>query len=296
MPNDLNSTDAADAAAVKATGNAEAPTSPEAEKPDSASEQTPAAESKTARRRRICKGILKWTGIAFGVLLILLIIAVLFRNPIAKFAVRTVGTSLVSPRDEKGNALKDEKGNPVKIKVDVKDIDSSLSGWVRVTGFSVDNPREYDQERKAIEFKEVYVKINVGSLFTKKIEISEVKVDGLHIYCQLSAAGMNLKDIVDNLKANTASKKKKKKKKTEESETQVVVRHLKIADSSFDANFLPSISLDMEKENIGEDESKGGTSWKAFWGESTKTISSAVNSTGETVTNTGKKLKKIVGF
>ncbi|MBP5532143.1 MAG: hypothetical protein J6Y54_08985, partial [Lentisphaeria bacterium] len=226
MPNDINSADSAAPAPVAGESNVEpsvrdaAAAAPEQEKPETADAASNAPETekpadgkdgKKRNRRKTVKTILKWLGILFGVLLILLIIAVLFRNPIAKFAVRTVGTHLISPRDENGDALKDEKGETVKIKVDVQDIDSSLSGWVRVTGFSVDNPRDYNQERKAIEFKEVYVKIKVGSLFTKKIEVEEVKVDGLHVYCH-GITVSNLMDIYNNLKANTAPKKKKKKK------------------------------------------------------------------------------------
>lgn len=309
MPNDINSADSAAPAPVAGESNVEpsvrdaAAAAPEQEKPETADAASNAPETekpadgkdgKKRNRRKTVKTILKWLGILFGVLLILLIIAVLFRNPIAKFAVRTVGTHLISPRDENGDALKDEKGETVKIKVDVQDIDSSLSGWVRVTGFSVDNPRDYNQERKAIEFKEVYVKIKIGSLFTNKIEVEEVKVDGLHVYCQVAATGTNLTDILNNIKANTASKKKKKKKKDEEkTEKQVVIRHLKVEDSSFDSNFLPPISLDMEKENIGE-EGEGGTSWEDMkkWGEGLWQTGGSVTESGSKLLDKGMKLFK----
>ena len=289
MPNDINSADSAAADPAAGVNNAEpsvpaaAEAAPEQEKP----ETEKAADGNGGKKRnwrKVVKTILKCLGILFAIVLILLIVAVLFRNPIAKFAVRTVGTSLISPVDEKGNSLKDEKGNPVKIKVDVQNIESSLSGWVRVTGFSVDNPKDYNQERKAIEFKEVYVKIKVGSLFTNKIEVEEVKVDGLHVYCQVTAGGTNLTDILNNIKANTASKKKKKKKKEEKTKTQVVIRHLKVEDSSFDSNFLPSITLDMEKENIGE-EGEGGTSW-----EDMQKLLDGMWKTGGSVSESGSKL------
>ena len=214
--------------------------------PAAAAEETkPAAKGKKNRKSRSEK-ILLIVGIVLAVLDLLLILAVVFRDPLIKFSVDQVGSWLTGTNVRMGY------------------IDTSLfKGYVRVRDFAVDNPDGYSAEKKAIKLGEAYVSIRIGSLFTKKIEVEEVNVDGLHVYCQVNTSGMNLLDILNHIKMKTESKKKKKTKKAE-SDVEVVIRHLKVSDSSVDSNFSFPISLNMEKRDIGE---KGGSSWKDLWNE-----------------------------
>lgn len=229
----------------------EAKPAAEEAKPAAAEEAKPAEEeAKPAANKKsgkVWKKILKCIGIFFAVVFVLLLLALIFRDLLIGPVTGLVGSSLT------GTKVKLEK------------VDTSLfRGYVRLGGFSVDNPQGYNAERKAIKLGEVYVKISIGSLFTKKIEVEEVNVDGLEVYMESTLNGINLLDILDNIKKKTESKKKKKKKT--ESDVQVVIRHLKVEKSFFDSNLMPKISLDLEKKDIGDD---GGSSWKDLWGELT---------------------------
>ena len=305
MSNDSNPADAAtiEAAAVQMAGDAAKPTPPESENPPPADGETPATPAegevppqtdKSARRRRIVRKILKWVGIVFGVLFVLLLLAILFRDPILKAAVPKYLTYLFDA------------------KVEVADIDSSLfKGTLRVKGFKIANPDGFSQEEKAVELQELYVKLKLGSLFTKKIVVENINIKGLAVNVESYDAGFkrsNFSAIAENVKRK--SKPKKKKPKEEKAPTQVVVRLLRIEDSSVSLRLLTDkdsithktlsiksmptvvIPLSIEKKDLGEDEKKGGTSWKSFKGDCMDMLTSA----GEKFSKAGKKLKKLVGF
>lgn len=182
----------------------------EAEKPAEPGKTDEAEKPGESRRRRIVRRVLKGVGIAFGVLFLLLILAVIFRDPLAKFVIRTCGSSLLG------------------VDVRVEDIDTSLfKGTVRVRGLSVANPKGYS-DRKAFELKEFFVKVKIGSLFTSKIEVEEIKVDGLSVNCEgESLLKNNFMAILERF-----DKKGEKKKKTEpkkKSETEVVIRKVAVS-------------------------------------------------------------------
>jgi len=205
-----------------------------------------AVAAKKAPRKSRANKVLKWVGITFGVIFALLILAILFRDPLIRFTTGAVGSYLTG----------------TKVRLGVADT-SLFKGYARIGGFTVDNPEGYNPNNKAIRLGEVYVKIRIGSLFTNKIEVEEVKVNGLEVYWEQSLTGVNLLDILSHVKEKTKSEKKPKKK-SKESEQQVVIRHLKVENSFFNSNIMPKISLDMEKTDIGED---GGSSWSEFWGD-----------------------------
>ena len=249
MPNDTNSPDAVDPAVKQGSEPVAEPAAAEGTEPAAAEEAKavdPVADKK-ARRKRVMKKILKWTGITLAVIFVLLVLALIFRDPLIRFTTGTVGSYLTG----------------VKVRLGVADT-SLFKGYVRIGEFTVDNPEGYNPEKKAISLGEVYVKIKISSLFTKKIVVEEVNVKGLKVYCESSLTSLNLIDILNHVKEKTKSDKKPKKK-TKESEQQVVIRHLKIEDSAVDGNiFAVAISLNMEKNDIGEE---GGSSWKDFWGD-----------------------------
>lgn len=252
MPKDNQTPDAVDPAVaeeskapVTAEANAAAAEDVKPAAADEAKDAQP-ADAK-ARRKRLAKKILIGVGIFFAVVFALLLLALIFRDPIIKVTTGLVGSSLT------GTTVKLEK------------VDTSLfRGYVRLGGFSVDNPEGYSASRKAIQLGEVYVKIKIGSLFTKKIEVEEVYVNGLEVYMENTLTGVNLIDILNHVKEKTKSTKKKKK--TTGTEPQVVIRHLKVEKSFFDSNIMLKIPLDLEKRDIGED---SGYSWKDLWGDLT---------------------------
>lgn len=229
-----------------------AATAPAAEA-DKPAEPEPAEKKKPAqksRRRKIVKRILIGVGIFFAVLFLLLITAVIFRDPIAKFVVGKYGSHLLG------------------VDVRVESIETSIfKGTLRVRKLSVANPNGFS-DKKAVELGELFVKIRLKSVFTRRIEIEEVCVTGLNISCEIRANGINLMHIYEHLQKMTAKKEKKKKKKKEGPETQVVIRLLTIRDSGLavSAFALPpmSIPLDREMKNIGE---KQGDPWKELKAE-----------------------------
>lgn len=203
------------------------------------------------RWRKILVRTLKCLNILFALLLLLLIMAVIFRDQIAKVVIRKYGSHLLG------------------VDVRVESFETSLfKGTLRMRKFSVGNPEGYG-EKNAVELEELFVKVSVKSVFTKRIVVERVSVTGLNISCEIGARGINLNDIYEHLKKMTASKEKKKKKKKKEGPgTQVVISLLEIKNSSVSVSAfrLPpmGIKLDREMRNLGE---KQGDPWQEIKAE-----------------------------
>lgn len=222
-----------------------------ADETENPAEAAPAEKKK--RRRKIVKRVLVGIGIAFGVLLLLAILALIFRDPLAKFLVGKIGSSQLG------------------VKVHVDKIETSLTkGWLRVRKFTLGNPAGYS-DNDAVALGELYVRINIRSLFTKKIVVEEVDVQGLKIGCEVSGLGINFLEMYEHYKKKNPPKEKKKKE--EKPAPQVVIRHLAIKDSALSvavmvgAAQVPSlhIKLDREMKDIGEKNDKGA--WEELTGE-----------------------------
>ena len=277
MSNDIEPADAAkiEAAAVQMAGEAETskpaesetPATPEtpaegetapAETKESAAGKNPPPADKAARRRRIVKKILKWTGIVFGALLLLLILALVFRDPILKAILPKYLSSMIG------------------VKVEVADIDTSLfKGTLRVKGFKVANPEGYSNDKKAAALEELFVKIDIGSLFTNKIIIDEIRLTGLAVNVEshkfldlLMEKECNLKAIADGYQRRNPPKEKKEPSDEKKSKTKVVIKLLKIEklslslaveDVSLNATLLENYSR--EDRDIGEEEEEE-KNWK----------------------------------
>ena len=226
-----------------------------AETKEPAEDGNPPPAKKSAGRRIVMK-ILKWTGIFFGALLLLLILVLLFRDSIIKAILPKYLSSTLG------------------VKVAVADIDTSLfKGKLQVKGVTVANPEGYSEDKKALALDELYVKIDVGSLFTKKIVIEEIRLTGLAVNVEshklfdlLNEKECNLTAIVEGYKRRNPPKKKKEPSEDEKSKTKVVVRllkieklsvSLKIEDIAFEKT-LENISI--EEKNLGEE--KEDKSWR----------------------------------
>lgn len=211
----------------------------------------PMAPYNKSRWRKILVRTLKCINILFALLVLLLIMAVIFRDQIAKVVIRKYGSHLLG------------------VDVRVESFETSLfKGTLRMRKFSVGNPEGYG-EKNAVELEELFVKVSVKSVFTKRIVVEKVSVTGLNVNCEIGARGINLNDIYEHLKKMTASKEKKKKKKKKEGPgTQVVITLLEIKDSSVSVSAfrLPpmGIKLDREMRNLGE---KQGDPWQEIKAE-----------------------------
>jgi uncharacterized protein involved in outer membrane biogenesis len=76
-----------------------------------------------------------------------------------------------------------------------------FTGSVSFNGFDVGNPQGFQSEN-AIEFGSLYVNVNALSLFTNKIIVNEVKLDGAEIYYEIGVNGDNIRTILNNIKSS----------------------------------------------------------------------------------------------
>lgn len=81
-----------------------------------------------------------------------------------------------------------------------------FANTVSLEGLDVGNPQGFTAEN-AIEFGSIYSKINLVSLFTNKILVEEVKLDGANIYYEIGVGGDNIRKIIANVKAFSGVKK-----------------------------------------------------------------------------------------
>lgn len=112
--------------------------------------------------------ILKWTGwIAGGIfafLLLLLLIALIFINPIAKSLIQSIGSEATGTE------------------VTVEDIDISLfSGEVVISGITVGCPEGYSAGGHTAKLGNVVVKWDAGSVFSDELVIREVKLKDVSV-------------------------------------------------------------------------------------------------------------------
>lgn len=142
---------------------------------------------------------------------------------------------------------------------------SLLSGKISLKGFKIGNPAGFVGPN-AFELGEISVKFEPKSLFTSKIIINEIKIDGTKIDAELARTGnVNLMILNDNIqeylgnptpKASADLKKTEPKKEDKKSTKAVVVKDLRITNSSLDFAIMTQkmkVKLpDIHQKNIGE--------------------------------------------
>lgn len=143
---------------------------------EAAPEQNEAPKQKPSRRKKILKGI----GYTLLGLLVLLIIVFIFRDPVIRIATCKVGSFLTGT------------------KVELKHFSSSVTGTVHLQGFSVGNPEGYSPAN-AIEFKEIFVSIDIPSVLSDTIRINQIRVAGMNVNFETKFNETNLGKIQANL-------------------------------------------------------------------------------------------------
>ena len=118
----------------------------------------------------------------------------IFRDPVIKHAIIRIGSQLT--------------GTQVKL----QEFSSTLSGKIRLQGFSISNPPGYSAGN-AIELQEIRTDINVPSLFKKKKIIELISVRGMSVNLEAKTNGTNLGAIQDNMKKFTSSGNSPEKEK-----------------------------------------------------------------------------------
>lgn len=140
--------------------------------------------------------VLSWI---IGVIIVLLVIARIFLTQIIQTGVSTVAPMIT--------------GVPVTI----GDVSISiLQGYVALDNVKVGNPEGYKAENM-VSLNRAVFDIDLGSLFTEKIRIEEITVDGLDLYYEQKLNRNNISDLQANVEKNlgTASKTGEEVKKSE---------------------------------------------------------------------------------
>ncbi|MDR0932295.1 MAG: AsmA family protein [Victivallales bacterium] len=239
----------------------------------------------TKKGRRV--KILRNTAI---VIVALLIVFILARDLIIRAAVVNIGSKVTGTKVEMGS------------------FSSSFGGKVELTDFRVANPAGY-QEPYAFQVGKVKVDVNIGSLFTDKIEVSEVFVSGTKVNFEVKLDGSsNLTDIQNNVEAfagtdaddqiaaSTPEAEPEPKPKSEsKAKKTVVIRLVTVEGTELSVSSallntsvplpLPTITL----TDLGEGESFGEM-LSDFTGKMLGAISSAISKSG--IKGVGDSLKE----
>ena len=81
---------------------------------------------------------------------------------------------------------------------------SPFSGEGTIRGFRVANPNGYITDY-AIEIDEFYIHLDVYTLFTDRVEVHEIRINGPAIYVEQKLRGNNLRTILNNMNDYTES-------------------------------------------------------------------------------------------
>lgn len=250
------------------------------------------------------KSTRKWKKILLSVLIVVLVLfAVLltFRDMLIKHTVCQVGSYLT------GTTVKLEK------------FSSSLSGKVEITGLSVGNPENFNQQHNAIEFAKIRVSVDVASLFSDVIKVNEITVRGMNITWEPYLTQNNIGVIQANLNSHSSSGDPKEKAEVQEessgekaAQKQVFIALISAQDTSVSiANAalgrvtlpLPPVQL----TDIGggkplaetlsdltglllESAAKAGSNAGAVFSSTGEAVSGAVVSAGNQLTDAGKSV------
>ena len=182
------------------------------------------------------------------IVLIILIVAVYLT---AGFWLRTAVSTIIPEMTKTSASLQ---------KADI----SLFSGKIALKGFKIANPEGF-KSPNAFELGEISVKFEPKSIFTSKIVINEIKIDGTKIDAELAKSGnMNLMILNDNIQEYLGNKvevkaipeKKEVVKKDNNTGKAVLVQDLQITNSSLKFAILTQTMTvplpNIHEKNIGQ--------------------------------------------
>ena len=240
-------------------------------------------EVKENAKREKKRKILRISACVIGGVLLVLILAFIFRDLLISCGVRHVGTLLTGT------------------KVEIASFDSSLNGSVDLKKFRVANPKGY-QKPYAVEVDRVRVKIDMKTLTSDEPIIEYVEVTGVRIDMEVKGADKsNLTDIQKNVERFVVKKAEKKTEKKKEKSQEPAPLIKKIELSSMMVSFssstlkssLPVPLAPIYLENVG---GKGKPIGEALLGildtimRSINSVAGSVMKGVEFVGNTGKAI------
>ena len=236
---------------------------------------------KPAKKKKAWK---RWLlGILIG-LVVVLTLAVIFRDLVIKHSVEKAGSLIV--------------GTPVVC----GHFSSSLLGKVHIKNLTVGNPPDYHNPH-AFKLGEVRVDLNISTLLSDKIEVRDVYVEGVSVDYELKFGRSNLGEIQKNLERFKPADKDNPDSADEggtDNSKQVVIRHLKIENTALtfsNATLKTTLKMPLpglELENLGDGKSFGETC-SDFFGLIFTSINKAVTGAGGAIVDAGGAVVDAVG-
>ena len=169
-------------------------------KPAEAEPETEPPKQETGKVRKpfSWRKALRIAGWTAGGLLVVLILAFIFRDPLIELGVKHVGSFLTGT------------------KVTIGSFKTTLKGSVEVRDFKVGNPEGYHTPH-AIEVGSVSIKIDVSTLLKEEPIVEHVMVKTVRIDVESKGTRSNLTDIQNNLEKIVGQEEAKAQKKEKKS-------------------------------------------------------------------------------
>ena len=146
-------------------------------------ESDPKKGQKSKGKVSLAKKILKITGFSLAGIFAVLLLLVIFRDPIIKFGVTSIGSWITG------------------VEITLEDFDTSLvKGSATVKGLRIANPKNFDRQYM-LELGEFHADIDLGSLMTKEIVIEDIRVNDLNFTAEFDdKSSFNVTELTGNLK------------------------------------------------------------------------------------------------
>ena len=176
---------------------------------DSADKKGRSSKKKTT----LAKKILKITGFTFAGIFAVLLLLVIFRDPIIKFGVTSIGSWVTG------------------VEITLDEVDTSLTkGSATIKGLRVANPQGYERPHM-LELEEFHADIDLSSLSTKEIVIEDIRINNLNFTAEFNKNGsFNVTELTGNLKKRFPPKEEDEEEPEEEkkSDTALLFKNIDV--------------------------------------------------------------------
>ena len=154
-----------------------------ARKSEENEKQTGKTEKNTKKSCSTGKKILKITAWTFGSVFAFLLLLIVFRDPVIKFGVTSIGSWITG------------------VDITIEEFDTSIfKGSANIKGLRVGNPAGFEKPNM-LELEEFNADIDVASLFTKEIVIEDLRIAGLNVTAEFNRQSkFNVTTLTGNLK------------------------------------------------------------------------------------------------
>ena len=148
------------------------------------------SEKKSAKKSSLAKRILKISAWIFGSLFALILLLIIFRDPVIKYGVTTIGSWATG------------------VDISLESLDTSLfNGTVNLKGLRVSNPKDFKRP-DMLTLEEFDFALEVPTLFSNEIVINKLIVKNIIFTAEFDRkSNFNLSVIADNIQKRFAPEK-----------------------------------------------------------------------------------------